>query len=120
MSARQSLFDAGTAPVLEPASQWLAGTLLGEVAVSLCVIAVAFVGFAMLTGRLAARDGLRVGIGCFVLLGAPALAAGLREAAGDAAGHAPADISAFSPSVEQAPLPPTYSDPYAGASLRRD
>ena len=40
----------------------------------LCVLAVAFVGMLMLTGRLALREGLRVALGCFILLGAPAIA----------------------------------------------
>ena len=42
------------------------------------MLAVAFVGLMLMTGRLAVRDGLRVAVGCFVLLGAPLIASGLR------------------------------------------
>lgn len=56
---------------------WITGTLLGDVAGGLCVLAVAFVGFSMLTGRLSIRRGAMVLLGCFVLLGAPIMANGL-------------------------------------------
>ncbi|WP_063359789.1 TrbC/VirB2 family protein [Aurantiacibacter luteus] len=56
---------------------WIVDVLLGEVAATLCVIAIAFVGYSMLTGRLAIRRGAQVVLGCFVLLGAPAIAAGM-------------------------------------------
>ena len=85
MSYAPSLLDSPASSPLAAASDWLTGTLLGSVAVSLCVIAIAFVGLRMMTGHLAVRDGLRVAAACFVLLGAPAIAAGLRAAAHDAA-----------------------------------
>lgn len=72
------MFDttANQRPV-ENSIGWIADTLLGEVAVTICVIAVAFVGFSMLTGRLSIRKGGQVILGCFVLLGAPFIAASL-------------------------------------------
>lgn len=85
MAIRQSLFDPGASPVLPAATDWVGAVLLGDVATSLSVIAVAFVGLMLLTGRLAVREGLRVAIGCFVLLGAPSIAMGLRTAADGAA-----------------------------------
>jgi type IV secretory pathway VirB2 component (pilin) len=81
MSAAASLFDPPASSPLAAAAQWVTGTLLGGVAVSLCVLAIAFVGLRMMTGHLAVRDGLRVVLACFVLLGASAIAAGLRSAA---------------------------------------
>ena len=85
MSPAPSLFDVPASSVFAAAGQWVTGTLLGSVAVSLCVIAIAFVGLRMMTGHLAARDGLRVVIACFVLLGAATIAAGVRRAADQAA-----------------------------------
>lgn len=121
-SVSPSLFDASADPALPAATDWLTGTLLGSVAIGLCIIAVAFVGLMLMTGRLAIRDGMRVALGCFVLLGAPLIAAGLRGAADEAAAsvasapNEPIVTSAAPPD----PLPPSNYDPYAGASLRRD
>ena len=80
-----SLFDPQGTTVLAAAAAWITGSLLGTAATILCVLAVAFVGLMLMSGRLAVRDGLRVVIGCFVLLGAASIAAGLRTAADQAA-----------------------------------
>ena len=74
MSLSQSLFDARGEPTVSSATDWVAGVLFGEVATILCVIAVAFIGFTMLTGRLPVNQAFRVIIGAFVLLGAPVIA----------------------------------------------
>ena len=60
---------------------WVQGTLLGTVATVAAVIAIAAVGFMMLTGRLNWRYGATVILGCFVLFGAGAIVAGIRQAA---------------------------------------
>lgn len=60
---------------------WLEGTLLGTVATVVAVIAVASVGFMMLTGRINWRYGAVVILGCFVLFGAASIVAGIRTAA---------------------------------------
>jgi type IV secretory pathway VirB2 component (pilin) len=46
------------------------------------VIAVAVVGFMMLTGRIEWRRGLTVVIGCFIIFGAVAIVSGIRSLAG--------------------------------------
>lgn len=66
----------GGSPSILAALAWLQGTLLGSIAIGLCIIAVAWVGFLMLQGRLPVREGARVIVGCFVLLGAPVIASG--------------------------------------------
>lgn len=70
----------GSGPILA-AIGWIQGTLLGNVATSVAVIAVAIVGFMMLTGRMSWRHGVTVIIGCFVLFGAAAIVAGIQAAA---------------------------------------
>ena len=70
----------GSGPIVSALS-WLQGTLLGNVATSVAVIAVAMVGFMMLTGRLNWRMGATVIIGCFVLFGASAIVSGIQSAA---------------------------------------
>jgi len=72
---------AGSGPIVA-ALGWLQGTLLGNVATAVAVMAVAAVGFMMLTGRMNWRFGATVIIGCFVLFGAGAIVTGIQSAAG--------------------------------------
>lgn len=68
--------------VIVNAVTWLQGTLLGTVATVVAVIAVASVGFMMLTGRINWRHGAIVILGCFILFGAASIVAGIRAASG--------------------------------------
>lgn len=70
----------GSGPIVS-ALMWLQGTLLGNVATAVAVIAVAMVGFMMLTGRMNWRFGATVIIGCFILFGAGAIVSGIQTAA---------------------------------------
>jgi len=70
----------GSGPIVA-ALGWLQGTLMGNVATAVAVMAVAAVGFMMLTGRLNWRMGATVIIGCFVLFGASAIVSGIQSAA---------------------------------------
>ena len=71
----------GSGPILA-ALLWLQGTLMGNVATAVAVMAVAACGLMMLTGRLNWRMGVTVIVGCFVLFGAAAIVSGIRQAAG--------------------------------------
>jgi len=71
---------AGSGPIVA-ALGWLQGTLLGNVATAVAVMAVAAVGFMMLTGRMNWRFGATVIVGCFVLFGAGAIVSGIQGAA---------------------------------------
>ena len=73
----------GSGPILA-AVEWLQGTLLGNVATAAAVIAVAFIGFMMLTGRMNWRYGATVIIGCFILFGSASIVSGIQSAAGAA------------------------------------
>jgi type IV secretion system protein VirB2 len=61
---------------------WVQGTLLGTLATTAAVIAVAVVGLLMLTGRIDWRRGLTVIVGAFILFGAASIVGGIRSAAG--------------------------------------
>ena len=63
------------------AVQWLQGTLLGTVATTIAVIAVAFIGLMLLTGRMNWRHGAAVILGCFILFGAASIVAGIQSTA---------------------------------------
>lgn len=112
---------AGTS-VLVAAISWVQDVLLGTVATSVAVIAVAAIGFGMLTGRINIRHGVTVVMGCFILFGASSIVAGLRYAASGAGGY---DL--VPPVITQPPPPPPPPlrpngtpapyDPYAGASV---
>lgn len=64
----------GSGPIVN-AMVWMQGILLGPIATSLAVMAVAAVGFMMLTGRMNWRFGATVIIGVFIIFGAPRLVA---------------------------------------------
>ncbi|ANY19518.1 TrbC/VIRB2 family protein [Tsuneonella dongtanensis] len=70
----------GSGPIVAALS-WLQGTLLGNVATAVAVMAVAAVGFMMLTGRLNWRFGATVIIGVFILFGSASIVAGIQGAA---------------------------------------
>jgi type IV secretory pathway VirB2 component (pilin) len=69
---------AGSGPILA-AMQWIEGTLLGNIATTAAVIAVAVVGLLMLTGRIDWRRGIAVVLGAFIIFGAAAIVAGMRS-----------------------------------------
>jgi type IV secretion system protein VirB2 len=71
---------AGSGPLIS-AVHWLQGTLLGTIATVVAVIAVAAVGFMMLTGRINWRYGVTVILGCFILFGAASIVAGIQSTA---------------------------------------
>ena len=77
----QGADPAGSGPIVA-ALAWMQGTLLGTVATAVAVMAVAAVGFMMLTGRMNWRFGATVIIGCFILFGAGAIVSGIQSAAG--------------------------------------
>lgn len=77
----QVQLDPQGSGVIVNAVQWVQGTLLGTVATTVAVIAVAAVGFMMLTGRMNWRYGAMVILGCFVLFGAAAIVGGIQNAA---------------------------------------
>lgn len=74
-------YDPEGSGVFVSAVNWLQGTLLGTVATVAAVIAVASVGFMMLTGRINWRHGAVVILGCFILFGAASIVAGIQSAA---------------------------------------
>ena len=76
----QAADPAGSGPIVA-ALGWLQGTLLGNVATAVAVMAVAAVGFMMLTGRLNWRFGATVIIGVFILFGAASIVAGIQGVA---------------------------------------
>ena len=77
----QTADPAGSGPIVAALGS-LQGTLLGNVATAVAVMAVAACGFMMLTGRLNWRFGATVILGTFILFGAASIVAGIQQAAG--------------------------------------
>lgn len=107
--------------VLAAAISWLQDVLLGTVATSIAVIAVAAIGFGMLTGRVNIRHGATVILGCFILFGASTIVNGLRYAASGVGDYGPPPVTVAAPPPAPPPVQPTSApapyDPYAGASV---
>ncbi|MBK8375898.1 MAG: TrbC/VirB2 family protein [Sphingomonadales bacterium] len=113
-------FIASSDSAIPAAVQWLAGTLLGSVATGIAVLAIAFVGFGLLGGRLNWRTGARVVMGVFILFGAPMIAQELMSLArdGDASTVGQVATTPIPPSPQVPANAPVY-DPYAGAAVPR-
>ncbi|MBU0832070.1 MAG: TrbC/VirB2 family protein [Alphaproteobacteria bacterium] len=119
-----SLSDPADDSVLLAAVRWLEHTLLGTLATTVAIIAVAALGFMMLAGRVDYRRGATVILGCFILFGASTIAAGIQSAQSAISGR---DLSAESEVAQIDPPPPPVAvppqlpsyDPYAGASVPR-
>lgn len=120
-----SLANPPGSSVLLAATDWAQGTLLGTLATIIAVIAVASIGWLMLSGRFELRRGVTVLVGCFVLFGAPVIARGLRGMAGEGGVEYAGDDGRMSrPPVFPAPVAPPKQnpntfDPYAGAAVQR-
>jgi type IV secretion system protein VirB2 len=117
--AQELSMDPQGSSAIVNAVRWMQGTVLGTVATVVSVIAIASVGFLMLTGRIEIRRGFSVLLGCFVLFGARGIAEGLRSTAQD--DDAPFIAAAPVPPNIQTPKPQSNRvdafDPYAGAAV---
>jgi type IV secretion system protein VirB2 len=82
--AQSTQLDPQGSGVILSAVTWLQGTLLGNVATALAVIAVGATGLLMLTGRIDWRRGATVILGCFIVFGAAAIVAGIKSVASGA------------------------------------
>lgn len=115
--------SAPSQSVLVAALGWIESVLLGSVATGVAVLAVAFLGFGMLTGRIDWRTGARVIVGIFILFGAPVIVQELRNAVSGDGGSAPDPVVAERPLA--APKVPDLMgssdpfDPYAGQQERK-
>jgi type IV secretory pathway VirB2 component (pilin) len=99
------------------AVDWVASVLLGSAATTVAVLAVASLGFLMLSGRVPLRRGVSVILGCFILFSAGGVASALlavtsREG-GLVAEPAPVPEAAYTPAVPEA----EPYDPYSGAAV---
>ena len=102
---------------IEATANWLAGVMTGTAATVIATLAIAGIGLTMLQGRVAARDGMRVVVGCFILLGAQAIAQELLGLVRWNTEPAVIEVQPASPPLAVPSPPPRNRDPYAGASV---
>jgi type IV secretory pathway VirB2 component (pilin) len=112
----------GSSPILA-AVTWVQSALLGTVATVIATIAIAALGFLMLSGRLPVRRGMTAILGCFILFGASSMARSIRAGLGEVAGTPEPVPVAYVAPPPPAPAPPPPApprppaDPFAGAAV---
>lgn len=74
LSVAASMFEPEPASAMVNQSEWVSSLVVGQFATTLCFIAVGFLGFAILAGRIDVRSSMRVVLGCSLLIGAPVIA----------------------------------------------
>lgn len=124
ISLRQSsLSDPPPTSAIAAASDWIGNLLFGPLATAIAVMAIAWVGLAMLSGRIELRRGASVVLGCFLLFGAKGIAEGLIARSTNEGSHpvaAMAPTPVYAAAVQQNGSANAF-DPYAGAAvLRKD
>lgn len=101
------------------AVRWIEAMMLGTIATTIAILAVAVIGFLMLQGRLDWKRAARVVIGCFLIFGAPVISAGLLGRIDSQPAYS---RSMAAPEIDVPPPPPRQNeqfDPYAGAAVQR-
>lgn len=73
---------AQSAAPVEGILEWFVGVLQGNVARSLAIIAVCFLGFLFLTGRMAWQGAISIVIGIAIIFGAAQLVDAMKSSAG--------------------------------------
>lgn len=77
-----NLAYAQSAAPVEGILEWFVGVLQGNVARSLAIIAVCFLGFLFLTGRMAWQGAISIVIGIAIIFGAAQLVDAMKSSAG--------------------------------------
>lgn len=99
------------------AIDWISGTMVGPVATSLAILAVAMIGILLLAGRLAMRQGVLVVVGCSVLFSASTIAQGIVTHTAPPALVFDHTVVDDAPPAQPSRPPPKPYDPYAGAAV---
>lgn len=106
---------------IDSATQWVTGLASGSMASALLTLAIAGIGFGMLSGRLPIRRAGLVIVGCFIFIGAPTIALALMGWTDGEARVAENSSEIFNPTTELQPAQTEIVqegyDPYAGAAL---
>ena len=117
----RSLFEPNASSPISEALDGVVGSTLLEATTLLAIIAFALLGLVLLGGRLPLKRAGFAIIGCFIALGAPALASSFLSLANQSATNVRTYKPALEPRIESLrELPPASRDPYDGASPQFD
>lgn len=106
--------QSGSEQAIPSAVSWTLDLLVGQAGTAVAVLAIGFIGFQMLGGRIRFRRGVEIIMGCFIVFSASVIADGLTSRQRNLpAAVQSAPLPAYIPT---APEPVPY-DPYAGASV---
>lgn len=98
------------------ALHWISAGLLGTTGTAIAILAIAGLGLAMMQGRIPARRGAIVVLGCFILFSSRSIATALMGISTPRVEEVAVPLAA--PPAYTAPIaPPVPYDPYAGASV---
>ncbi len=112
--------EPDTPSVILAAIAWIEALLTGTFAVAAGTVAVAGIGFGLLTGWIDLRRAGQAVLGCFILFGAPTVArelAGLARIAAPTSAEVPAAEAPVPPAPRDLPAPTNPFDPYTGAKV---
>ena len=115
-------FDPSGPGAIGGAIGWIQAAMVGSLATAVAIIAIAGFGLMLLSGRLSRRRGFQLILGCFIVFGAPTIAAGILNAlAATGARASPPPAVPTAATLPSVPVPPASRsvpyDPYAGAAL---
>jgi len=113
---QSDLFAPDAPSAISASSEFLEGALLGDLAMALCVLAIAIIGLVALSGRLAIHSSAKTLFGCVLLLSSPSIAAELlgRQKSEPLASVSDRSVVFHSPSNS---LHPAKSSLYSRASV---
>lgn len=109
--------DVASSSVLVASVGWVKSVLLGSIGTAVAVLGVAAIGLLMLNGRVVARRGASIILGCFILFSAGTIAVALTSVSPTSEGWAPVQADTLEPTYRPTFQQPTAYDPYAGASV---
>ena len=112
-------FAASQPSVLVRALDWINAIVTGPLGTGIAILAVAGVGYGLLSGRVDTRRALTVIIGTFIMFGAASIVAGVRDNSDRLADDTTVPDGPAIATTEKLPPPQRAEpyDPYAGASL---
>ena len=93
---------------------WIRVTLTGSLATGFAIIAVAWFGLILLSGRLPRRRGIQLILGCFIIFGASSIAVAISQVLNTSPGGGSDSASAVPPASIDPTVPrrTVASDPY--------
>ena len=102
---------------IEGAATWLGELFFGPLTAAIAVVAIGWLGFRMLEGRMPVRAGLATIVGIFIIFGAPSIAASVIDIARQDVQTPHAESRGYERPKQEPPEPENDISPYARPSV---